>query len=170
MLCEEEKIMSQLTFKSMALGVVFAISAVTPAMAEDTFTVPHGSWATESVGSGSMIIAGQTIPMPPINTSTTACITPEEAVLSKDQIFGDALGDAGTDCTGTQFSAEGNTVTMSMTCDFNGIKMTTSGTTTFSEGRKSSTTDMTMQGVGENGEAWDMTMTSTSTHMGSCEG
>ena len=159
--------MSQFAFKPMALGAVLAISVAAPAMAEDTFTIPHGSWTSEAAGSGSMVIGGQAIPMPPINTSSTICLTPEQAVLSKDQAFGEIDG---ADCTGSDFSAEGNTVTMVMVCNFSGMKMTANGTTIFSEDRKSATSDMTMQGVGENGETFNMTMKSTTTHEGSCAG
>lgn len=159
--------MSQLTFKSMALGAVFAISLAAPAMAQDTFTIPHGSWASETTGSGSMTISGQAIPMPPINTSTTICVTPEQAVLSKDQTFG---GIDGADCTGSEFIVEGNTVTMLMVCNFSGLKMTANGATIFSEDRKSATSDMTMQGVGDNGEMIDMTVKTATTHEGSCAG
>ena len=159
--------MSKLAFKSMALGVVFAISLSAPAMAQDTFTIPHGSWTSEATGSGTMTIGGQAIPMPPINTSTTTCLTPEQAVLSKDQTFGDVDG---ADCTGSDFSVEGNAVTMMMVCDFSGVKMTANGTTIFTEDRKSATSDMTMQGAGENGETFNMTMKITATHEGSCAG
>ena len=157
--------MSQFAFKSMALGAVFAISLAAPAMAQDTYTIPHGSWTSEATGSGTMTISGQSIPMPPINTSTTTCITPEQAVLSKDQTFGEIDG---ADCTGSDFSVEGNAVTMMMVCNFSGLKMTANGTTTFSEDRKSATGDMTMQGVGENGETFNMTMMVTTSHDGAC--
>ena len=159
--------MSQFAFKSMALGGVLAISVAAPAMAEDTFTIPHGSWTSEAAGSGSMVIGGQAIPMPPINTSSTTCLTPEQAILSKDQAFGEIDG---ADCTGSDFSAEGNTVTMVMVCNFSGIKMTANGATVFSDDRKSATSDMTMQGVGDNGETFDMTLKITATHEGACAG
>ena len=159
--------MSKLAFKSMALGVVFAISLSAPAMAQDTFTIPHGSWTSEATGSGTMTISGQAIPMPPINTSTTTCLTPEQAVLSKDQTFGEIEG---ADCTASEFSLEGNTVNMLMVCNFSGMEMTSNGTTTFSEDRKSSTSEATMQGTGENGETFNMTMNITATHEGACAG
>ena len=161
--------MSQFAFKSMALGAVLAISLAAPAMAQDTYTIPHGSWTSEATGSGTMTISGQFIPMPPINTSNTTCITPEQAVLSKDQNFGEIDG---ADCTGSDFSVEGNAVTMMMVCNISGLNMTTNGTTnvttTFSEDRKSATGDMTMEGVGENGETFNMAMMVTTTHEGSC--
>ena len=157
--------MKQLRFRFIALGAVFAISLAAPAMAQDTYTIPHGSWTSEATGSGTMTISGQSIPMPPINTSTTTCITPEQAVLSKDQTFGEIDG---ADCTGSDFSVEGNAVTMMMVCNFSGLNMTANGTTTFSEDRKSATGDMTMQGVGENGETFNMTMMVTTSHDGAC--
>ena len=94
-------------------------------------------------------------------------MTPEQAVLSKDQTFGEIDG---ADCTGSDFSVEGNAVIMVMVCNFSGMKMTANGTTIFSEDRNSATSDMTMQGVGENGETFNMTMKTTTTHAGSCAG
>ena len=164
---EKGNMMRQLTFKSMALGAVFAISLAAPAMAQDTFTIPHGNWASDVTGSGTMTVSGQTIPMPPMDVSTTACITPEQAVLSKDQTFGEIDG---VDCTGSDFSLEGNTMTMVMVCDVSGMKMTSNGTTTFSEDRKSATSEVTMQGTGANGETFNMSMTSTASHTGACTG
>lgn len=157
--------MGILKVKHIALGVAFAAGFSTPAMAQDTFEVVPGNWVSESVGGGTMQAGGQTIELPSQTVSDEACITPEDAVLSKDHLFG---VEEGVDCKGTAFSVAGSTVTIGLTCNLAGS--TVNGTTimTFSEDRKSATGTSSMKGTGPGGQVFTITQTMTTTHAGEC--
>ncbi|MEO9970245.1 MAG: DUF3617 family protein [Hyphomonadaceae bacterium] len=157
--------MSFFRYKHIIMGAAFATVFSTPALAQDTFEVVPGNWTTDIVVNGSMDVDGQKIPFPIRNISEDTCITPAQAVLSKDQMLG---LDEESGCEATNFSVAGDTLSVGMGCNVAGMTLNGQTEMTFSADRKSANGTAKMSGSGPNGETFNMSQVITFTHVGTC--
>jgi len=157
--------MGTLKVKHMAFGAIIAAGLCAPAIAQDTFKIEPGNWTMLVNIEGQIQAGGQTIPFPPQDVTIANCITPEQAILSKDQLIGQTEE---IDCTATEFRATGSNLSLAMTCSMAGVTMNGRNDMAFSADRKSGTGASAMSGSGPNGERFDLKQTIKMTHTGPC--
>ena len=123
-------------------------------------SVEPGEWESKTAFSGKVTAQGMTFNLPGNTTTSTNCITEEEASMKPEDMAGDT-------CTTSNVKSSGNTVSFDINCSQEGSSMTGTMETTASPDGKSVTGKMTMKGSQE-GSTVDMTGDFSGKWIGTC--
>lgn len=144
---------------TIATAATFAIGLAGAASAQG-LSVEPGEWETTTAFTGKVTAQGMTFNLPGNETTSTNCITEEDAAMKPEDM-------AGETCTASNVKSSGNSVSFDIDCSQEGSSMTGTMQTTAGPDGKSVTGKMTMTGSQE-GSTVDMTGNYSGKWIGTC--
>ncbi|MEM7767488.1 MAG: DUF3617 family protein [Pseudomonadota bacterium] len=134
--------------KTVITSIAAALVLAGTAAGEESISIEPGQWSFDNTMSGSLNMGGgQTMAMPSRTTSSSECVTPEDATITPERMIEEMEEDGGNECAYGDIDFSGRTMSTTITCTSDGIEMVGDYTFTVSEDRRAGTGSMEMTGT-----------------------